>query len=245
MITAIPAWRPGCSAQKSASHRLYAHAPTVCSSQSAPFAPGPLDASNGVVLSWVPSGKITSATMPSASSSTIRRSASYAPERPPADRGVGVVLLGHELRVEQLGHRLVELAPLLGGVLAESVEVRGVDVVGEPALRVGCSRVAVGGDHGVTAHGEQRDRVARRAVKRAPSVPVTVTGCGSGAYIVHGRPSDVLVLEDAEPGVPGPGEVRVRVDAITLNFNDIDGIYGRYRTVAPPLPFTPGMEVRP
>ena len=51
------------------------------------------------------------------------------------------------------------------------------------------------------------------------------------------------MLEDAEPGVPGPGEVRVRVDATTLNFNDIDGIYGRYRTVAPPLPFTPGMEV--
>ena len=51
------------------------------------------------------------------------------------------------------------------------------------------------------------------------------------------------MLEDAEPGAPGPGEVRVRVDATTLNFNDIDGIYGRYRTVAPPLPFTPGMEV--
>jgi NADPH2:quinone reductase len=59
----------------------------------------------------------------------------------------------------------------------------------------------------------------------------------------HGRPSDVLALEDVEPGTPGPGEVRVRVDATTLNFNDIDGIYGRYRTVAPPLPYTPGMEV--
>ena len=32
-------------------------------------------------------------------------------------------------------------------------------------------------------------------------------------------------------------------DAVTLNFNDLDGIYGRYRTVAPPLPYTPGMEV--
>ena len=40
-----------------------------------------------------------------------------------------------------------------------------------------------------------------------------------------------------------PGEVRVRVDATTLNFNDIDGIYGRYRTVSPRLPYTPGMEV--
>ena len=125
MITAIPAWRPGCSAQKSASHRLYAHAPIVCSSQSAPFAPGPLDASNGVVLSWVPSGKITSATMPSAcelgdAPVGVERARSAA-----RDRGVGVVLLGHELRVEELVHRLVELASLLGGVLEELVEVRG------------------------------------------------------------------------------------------------------------------------
>ena len=59
----------------------------------------------------------------------------------------------------------------------------------------------------------------------------------------HGPPSDVLVLEQTESPTPGPGEVRVRVDATTLNFNDIDGIYGRYRTVAPPLPYTPGMEV--
>ena len=59
----------------------------------------------------------------------------------------------------------------------------------------------------------------------------------------HGRPSDVLTLDEIEPGTPGPGEVRVRVEATTLNFNDIDGIYGRYRTVAPPLPYTPGMEV--
>ena len=51
------------------------------------------------------------------------------------------------------------------------------------------------------------------------------------------------MLDEVEPGTPGPGEVRVRVEATTLNFNDIDGIYGRYRTVAPPLPYTPGMEV--
>src|SRR4029078_2997701 len=59
----------------------------------------------------------------------------------------------------------------------------------------------------------------------------------------HGRPSEVLELEEVEPGTPGPGEARVRVDATTLNFNDIEGIYGRYRTVSPPLPYTPGMEV--
>ena len=59
----------------------------------------------------------------------------------------------------------------------------------------------------------------------------------------HGAPEDVLELEDVDVPAPGPGEVRVAVDAVTINFNDIDGIYGRYKTVAPPLPFTPGMEV--
>jgi NADPH2:quinone reductase len=59
----------------------------------------------------------------------------------------------------------------------------------------------------------------------------------------HGAPLDVLELGEVDVRAPGAGEVRVAVDAATLNFNDIDGIYGRYRTVAPPLPFTPGMEV--
>ena len=59
----------------------------------------------------------------------------------------------------------------------------------------------------------------------------------------HGTPADVLELEEVDVRAPGPGEVRVAVEAATLNFNDIDGIYGRYRTVSPPLPFTPGMEV--
>ncbi len=65
------------------------------------------------------------------------------------------------------------------------------------------------------------------------------------AWRVHayGRPSEALRLEDVPKPEPGPGEVRVRVAAITLNYNDLDGILGRYRTVKPPLPFIPGMEV--
>ena len=59
----------------------------------------------------------------------------------------------------------------------------------------------------------------------------------------HGRPSDVLRLADVEVPEPATGEVRVRVEAITLNFNDIDGIYGRYRTVPVAAPYVPGMEV--
>jgi NADPH:quinone reductase len=61
--------------------------------------------------------------------------------------------------------------------------------------------------------------------------------------VEHGAPRDVLRLEDVDAPEAGPGEVRVRVDAVTLNFNDIDGIHGRYRTVPVPAPYTPGMEV--
>lgn len=65
------------------------------------------------------------------------------------------------------------------------------------------------------------------------------------AWRVHeyGRPRDVLRLEEVARPEPEPGEVRVQVAAITLNYNDLDGITGRYLTVRPPLPFVPGMEV--
>ncbi|HXA60945.1 MAG TPA: alcohol dehydrogenase catalytic domain-containing protein, partial [Streptosporangiaceae bacterium] len=65
------------------------------------------------------------------------------------------------------------------------------------------------------------------------------------AWRVHeyGRATSVMRLEEIDEPVPGLGEIRVRTTAVTLNFNDGDGIEGRYRTVAPTLPFTPGMEV--
>jgi NADPH2:quinone reductase len=59
----------------------------------------------------------------------------------------------------------------------------------------------------------------------------------------HGAPCAVLQLEEVVVPEPGPGEVLIRVRAVTLNFNDLDGIHGRYRTVPTPLPYTPGMEV--
>ena len=58
-----------------------------------------------------------------------------------------------------------------------------------------------------------------------------------------GEPEEVLRLEEVPAPVAGPGELLVRVAATTLNFNDVDGVRGRYRTVCPPLPYTPGMEV--
>jgi NADPH:quinone reductase len=65
------------------------------------------------------------------------------------------------------------------------------------------------------------------------------------AWRVHeyGAPTRVMRLKDVDEPQPGPGEVQVRVEAITLNFNDLDGVHGRYKTVSPPLPYTPGMEV--
>ena len=58
----------------------------------------------------------------------------------------------------------------------------------------------------------------------------------------HGRPTEALELKDVERPDPGPGQVRVRVAATACNFNEVDGCYGRYATVDPPLPYTLGME---
>jgi len=54
----------------------------------------------------------------------------------------------------------------------------------------------------------------------------------------HGGP-EVLSLEPHEPGTPGPGQVRVRIAAVGLNFIDVyfrAGLYPR------PLPFVLGLE---
>ncbi len=59
----------------------------------------------------------------------------------------------------------------------------------------------------------------------------------------YGAPSDALALEEVDRPDPAPGEVRIRVSAATVNFNDIDGMYGRYATIPLTPPYTPGMEV--
>jgi NADPH2:quinone reductase len=52
-----------------------------------------------------------------------------------------------------------------------------------------------------------------------------------------------LRLEDIDDPAPGDREALVEVTSTVLNFNEVDGCYGRYRTVDPPLPYTLGMEV--
>ena len=65
------------------------------------------------------------------------------------------------------------------------------------------------------------------------------------AWRVHeyGAPAEVLTLDDVHIPTPGDDELLISVEAITLNFNDLDGIHGRYKTVRTPMPYIPGMEV--
>jgi len=59
----------------------------------------------------------------------------------------------------------------------------------------------------------------------------------------HGRPGEVLAVRTVDRPEPGPGEVRVRVGAASLNFNDIDRCRGNLVSVPTPPPFTLGMDV--
>lgn len=64
------------------------------------------------------------------------------------------------------------------------------------------------------------------------------------AWRVHqlGDPEEALRLDEVDVPEPGPKEVRLRVEAVALNFPDILLCQGRYQE-RPPLPFTPGLEV--
>jgi NADPH2:quinone reductase len=59
----------------------------------------------------------------------------------------------------------------------------------------------------------------------------------------YGRPTEVLQLDSVPIPVPEAGEVRVRVQAIPFNLNDLERITGGNMMVRPELPYSPGMEV--
>ena len=65
------------------------------------------------------------------------------------------------------------------------------------------------------------------------------------AWRIHryANPCAALELDEVERPEPGVGQVLIKVRAATINANDIDGCYGRYKIVKPELPFTPGMEL--
>ena len=59
----------------------------------------------------------------------------------------------------------------------------------------------------------------------------------------YGPPVEVLRLEETEVPEPGPGELRVRVQALPLNLNDLERTSGKNMMVRPEFPYSPGMEV--
>ncbi|MCA9970888.1 MAG: zinc-binding dehydrogenase [Anaerolineales bacterium] len=61
-------------------------------------------------------------------------------------------------------------------------------------------------------------------------------------WIPKAGPPAVLRLQDAPDPIPRTGEVRIRVEAVGVNFADVVGRMGVYRD-APPLPYVPGYEV--
>jgi len=59
----------------------------------------------------------------------------------------------------------------------------------------------------------------------------------------YGQPLEALKLDVVPIPDPGPGELRVKVQAIPLNLNDLERITGGNMMVRPELPYSPGMEV--
>ena len=54
-------------------------------------------------------------------------------------------------------------------------------------------------------------------------------------------PPEQLVVEDVPTREPGPGEVRIRIHAASVNFPDVLIIQNKYQ-FKPELPFVPGSE---
>src|SRR5215813_7727333 len=57
------------------------------------------------------------------------------------------------------------------------------------------------------------------------------------------RPTEVLQLDTVPIPEPQPGELRLCVQAIPLNLNDLERITGGNMMMRPELPYSPGMEV--
>ena len=59
----------------------------------------------------------------------------------------------------------------------------------------------------------------------------------------NGPPGEVCEVVDIPVPQAGPGQVRIRVAAASLNFNDIDRCHGRTTSIPMKPPFTLGMDV--
>ncbi len=70
-----------------------------------------------------------------------------------------------------------------------------------------------------------------------------MTGMRAWRTQEYGAPLDVLKLEEVPLPEPGDNEVRVKVQGIPLNLNDLERVMGGNMMVEPELPYSPGMEV--
>src|ERR1700681_2676769 len=59
----------------------------------------------------------------------------------------------------------------------------------------------------------------------------------------YGQPGEGLRLDTVPIPTPDAGELRIKVQAIPLNLNDLERITGGNMMVRPELPYSPGMEV--
>ena len=149
--------------------------------------------------------------------------------RQPGER---VAELVHLLGAGALARRLRELAHLLGEPGHRRRDAPGAVPRAvrrfHPALELAelGHRTIVLGSPGTVGYSRSEDVVVK-------------------AWRVHqyGAPREVLQLDDVDAPEPGAGELKIRVTSVTLNFNDLDGIHGRYKTVPRPVPYIPGMEV--
>ncbi|EDM74390.1 mixed type I polyketide synthase - peptide synthetase, partial [Plesiocystis pacifica SIR-1] len=89
----------------------------------------------------------------------------------------------------------------------------------------------------------QLQALARRKDRETPQA-ASAEGAIAGQAVRLHRPGTLaeLALEAIEVGPPGPGQIRVRTRAFSLNFGDLLSLRGLYPTM-PPYPFTPGFEL--
>jgi NADPH2:quinone reductase len=69
------------------------------------------------------------------------------------------------------------------------------------------------------------------------------TPAGATAWMATslGKATEALEIVTVEVDPPGPNQVRVNVESFSLDYNDIDTIYGRYGLLKLEPPFVPGM----
>jgi NADPH2:quinone reductase len=94
-------------------------------------------------------------------------------------------------------------------------------------------------------HGETADQRRRAGIKHLVTafLSVRLVQRGMRAIVVPELgSSDVLTVQEVESPEPGPGEVKIAVEAAGINFADIEKRRGRYRD-GPEPPYVPGLEV--